>query len=91
MLQQSSPKDYVIATGESHPLEEFLTLAAEYARIGDWQDHVIIDESIKRPVDVEGSIGDASKVRDELGWKPQLSFKELVKLMIEHDLNYYKS
>ena len=91
MLQQSSPKDYIIAIGESHTLEEFLTLAAEYAGIGDWQDHVIIDESIKRPADVEGSIGDASKARDELEWKPQLSFKELVKLMIEHDLNYYKS
>ena len=91
MLQQSSPKDYIIATGESHTLEEFLTLAAEYAGIRDWQDHVIIDESIKRLADVEVSIGDASKARDELGWKPQLSFKELVKLMIEHDLNYYKS
>ena len=91
MLQQKEPSGYVIATGESHTLEEFLTLAAEYAEIGDWQDHVIIDESIKRFVDVEGSIGDASKVRDELGWKPQLSFKELVKLLIEHDLNYYKS
>ena len=91
MLQQKEPDDYVIATGESHTLEEFLILAAEYTKIGDWQDHVIIDESIKKPADVEGSIGDASKVRDELGWKPQQSFKELVKLMVEHDLNYYKS
>ena len=90
MLQKSKPDDYVIATGESHSLEEFLTLAAEYTGLGDWHDFVDIDESIKRPADIVELVGDASKARQELGWKPKLSFKELVKTMVEHDLNYYK-
>ena len=90
MLQKSKPDDYVIATGESHSLEEFLSLAAEYTGLGDWHDFVHIDESIKRPADIVELVGDASKAKQELGWKPKLSFKELVKTMVEHDLNYYK-
>jgi len=90
MLQRPKPGDYVIATGESHSLEEFLTLAAEYAGLGNWRDFVEIDESIKRPADIVELIGDASKAKNELGWKPKLSFKELVKKMVEHDINYYK-
>ncbi|HYL66112.1 MAG TPA: GDP-mannose 4,6-dehydratase [Nitrosopumilaceae archaeon] len=90
MLQKPTPDDYVIATGESHSLEEFLTLAAEYSGLGDWNDFVEIDESIKRPADIEELVGDASKAKKELGWKPKLSFKELVKTMVEHDINYYK-
>jgi len=90
MLQKPMPDDYVIATGESHSLEEFLTLAAEYSGLGDWHNFVEIDESIKRPADIEELVGDASKAKRELGWKPKLSFKELVKIMVEHDINYYK-
>jgi GDPmannose 4,6-dehydratase len=90
MLQRPNPDDYVIATGESHSLEEFLTLAAEYTGLGDWRDFVVIDESIKRPTDVVGIVGDASKAKRELGWHPKLDFKELVKTMVEHDVNYYK-
>lgn len=90
MLQKSNPDDYVIATGESHSLEEFLTLAAEYTGLGDWHDFVEIDESIKRPTDIVELIGDASKAKEELGWKPKINFKELVKMMVEHDVNYYK-
>ncbi len=90
MLQKPMPDDYVIATGESHSLEEFLTLAAEYSGLGDWHNLVEIDESIKRPTDIEELVGDASKAKRELGWKPKLSFKELVKIMVEHDINYYK-
>lgn len=90
MLQKQTPDDYVIATGESHSIEEFLTLAAEYAGLEDWHNFVEIDESNKRPADIEELVGDASKARKELGWKPKLSFKELVKIMVEHDINYYK-
>ncbi len=90
MLQKQTPDDYVIATGESHSIEEFLTLAAEYTGLGDWHNFVEIDESNKRPADIEELVGDASKARKELGWKPKLSFKELVKIMVEHDINYYK-
>ena len=88
MLQQKNPDDYVIATGESHSVEEFLTLAAEYAGLGDWHDLVEIDKSLLRPTDIEELIGDASKARKQLGWKPKTEFKDLVKSMVEHDLEF---
>jgi GDPmannose 4,6-dehydratase len=90
MLQQKEPDDYVIATGESHSVEEFLTLASEYAGMGDWHRLIQIDESQKRPTDIEELVGNASKARKQLGWKPKISFKNLVKMMVEHDINYYK-
>jgi len=65
-------------------------LAAEYTGLGDWHDFVEIDESIKRPTDIVELVGDASKAKRELGWKPKINFKELVKMMVEHDVNYYK-
>ena len=90
MLQQKKPDDYVISTGESHSVEEFLTLASEYAELGDWHNFVDIDESIMRPTDIDELLGNSSKARNQLGWKPKLSFKELIKLMINHDLDYFK-
>jgi len=85
MLQQEKPDDYVIATGEAHSVEEFLSLASEYADMGNWRDFVTIDESIMRPTDIDELIGDSTKARKQLGWTPKLEFKELVKLMVEHD------
>ena len=90
MLQQKNPDDYVIATGESHSVEEFLTLAAEYSGLGDWHDLVEIDKSLLRPTDIEELVGDASKARKQLGWKPKTEFKDLVKSMVEHDLEFVK-
>lgn len=90
MLQKKNPDDYVIATGESHSVEEFLTLASEYIGLKDWRNYLIIDESVKRPTDIDELIGDASKARKELGWKPKINFKELMKIMVDHDVNYYK-
>lgn len=90
MLQQKEPNDYVIATGEIHSVEEFLTLAAEYVGLGDWHNFVEIDERNKRPADIDELVGDASKARKELLWKPKVSFKALVKMMVDHDMNYYK-
>jgi GDPmannose 4,6-dehydratase len=90
MLQQEKPDDYVIATGESHTVEEFLTLATEYAGLGDWHDFVEIDESILRPTDIDELLGDNSKAKSLLKWKPKLSFKDLVKEMVQHDLEYFK-
>jgi len=90
MLQQKNPEDYVIATGESHSIEEFLTLATEFAGLGSWQDLVEIDKSLLRPTDIKNLVGDASKAREQLGWKPKTSFKDLVKNMVEHDLEYVK-
>ena len=91
MLQQKSSDDYVIATGESHSVEEFLTLASEYAGLGDWHDFVEIDESMKRPTDIEDLVGDASKAKEKIGWSSKTSFKELVKKMVDHDIEYYKT
>ena len=91
MMQQKEPDDYVIATGESHSVEEFLTLATEYAGLGDWHDFCEIDESLKRPTDIEELVGDASKARKKLSWKPKVNFKELVKMMVENDLKLQKN
>ena len=84
MLQQTAPDDYVIATGESHSVREFLELAAEYCGV-DWQKHVKKDPRYFRPTEVDFLCGDAAKARTVLGWKPKLSFPELVRMMIDHD------
>jgi len=91
MTQQKNPEDYIIATGESHSVEEFLTLATEYAGLGDWHDFCVIDESLKRPTDIEEVVGDSSKARKKLNWKPKVTFKELVKMMVENDLELQKN
>jgi len=90
MLQQKNPDDYVIATGKSHSVEEFLTLATEYADLGDWHNFVEIDESIKRPTDIEDLLGDFSKAQKQLNWEPKTDFKTLVKMMVDHDLEFEK-
>ena len=90
MMQQDHPDDYVIATGESHSVEEFLSLATEIAGLGDWHDLVEIDKELLRPTDIEDLVGNSSKARKELGWKPKVNFKELVKMMVEHDIDYFR-
>jgi len=85
MLQQPAPGDYVIATGESHSVREFLELAA--GRCGlDWKKHVEEDRRYFRPTEVDFLMGDASKARASLGWQPRVRFEELVQLMMDHDL-----
>ena len=91
MLQQDKPDDYVVATGESHSVEEFLTLASEYAGLGDWHDFVKIDEFNIRPTDIDELTGDSSKARKKLGWKPKMEFNDLVKHMVDHDMDYFKN
>jgi GDPmannose 4,6-dehydratase len=88
MLQQDEPDDYVIATGETHSVEEFLTLAFEQAGLGDWRPYVRQDPKFFRPAEVDLLIGDPSKAKQKLGWEPEVSFNELVKMMVEHDLAY---
>lgn len=87
MMQKETPDDYVIATGVTHSIKDFLNEAIKVAGLsGVAEDYVIIDENFKRPAEVDLLIGDASKAHKELGWHPRLTFKDLVKKMVEHDL-----
>jgi GDPmannose 4,6-dehydratase len=85
MLQQDGPDDYVIATGESHSVREFLEEAFTYQGL-NWKEYVEIDSRYFRPTEVGYLQGDASKARKKLGWQPKIHFKELVKLMVDADL-----
>ena len=85
MLQQPEPDDYVIATGETHSVKEFVEAAFEVVGL-DWQQYVVIDPTFMRPAEVDSLQGDYSKAREKLGWKPKTTFKELVSLMVEADL-----
>jgi len=85
MLQQPQGDDYVVATGETHSVREFLELA--FDRVGlDWQKHVEIDPKFYRPAEVERLIGNAEKARTKLHWSPQTKFADLVRLMIDADV-----
>jgi GDPmannose 4,6-dehydratase len=86
MLQQDEPDDYVIATGETHTIRELLDVAFKHAGIDDWAGYVKQDPRFYRPAEVDLLIGDASKAHSKLGWKPKVSFEELVRMMYEHDL-----
>jgi GDPmannose 4,6-dehydratase len=86
MLQQDVPDDYVIATGETHTIRELLDVAFKHAGIDDWSEYVKQDARFYRPAEVDLLIGDASKAHKKLGWKPRVSFEELVRMMYEHDL-----
>jgi GDPmannose 4,6-dehydratase len=86
MLQQDEADDYVIATGETWSIRDFLDLAFAHVGIDDWDQHVTQDPRFMRPAEVELLIGDASKARDTLGWKPTVSFAELVAMMVDADI-----
>lgn len=85
MLQQDQPGDYVIATGETHPVRDLCRIAFDQVGL-DWQDHVVIDPQFMRPAEVDLLIGDPSKAREALGWKPQVGFEELIRMMVDADL-----
>ncbi|HEY2146662.1 MAG TPA: GDP-mannose 4,6-dehydratase, partial [Pirellulales bacterium] len=84
MLQQDEPDDYVIATGETHSVREFLELTFEHLGLRA-DDHVVVDPRYFRPSEVDLLLGDATKAREKLGWRAETSFSELVKLMVESD------
>lgn len=85
MMQTDDPDDYVIATGETHSVREFLDEAFGLLDV-DWKEHVDIDPRYYRPTEVDLLLGDASKAREKLGWEPKVGFRELVRVMVEHDL-----
>lgn len=89
MLQQNTPEDYVISTGETHSVEEWVEASFRCLDL-DWGKYVKIDKSFIRPVDVDLLVGDSSKARKKLGWKTKVNFNELVKIMVEYDYNYLK-
>jgi len=85
MLQHDSPDDFVVATGGNYSVRDFLELAADYAGV-DWKQCVEKDPRYFRPTEVDSLQGDASKARRLLGWKPEIGFEELVKSMVECDM-----
>ena len=85
MMQAESSDDYVIATGETHSVKEFVEETFSYLDL-DWKEHVEIDPWYYRPSEVDLLLGDSTKARRELGWEPRVGFKELVKIMADHDL-----
>ncbi len=85
ILQQEEPEDFVIGTGESHSVREYLETAFSYAGL-DWEEHVRIDPRYFRPTEVEDLIADAGKSREKLGWKPCVTFSDLTRIMVDADL-----
>ena len=89
MLQQDLPDDHVIATGETHSVRELVEIAFAAADL-DWKQHVMIDPKLLRPAEVEMLQGDYAKARRELGWKPTVSFRDLIEMMVKADLEQYQ-
>jgi GDPmannose 4,6-dehydratase len=85
MLQQGKPDDYVIATGQSHTVRDLVETAFRRAGL-DWRERVVQDPKLLRPAEVDSLVGDSSKARKVLGWRPKVSFQELVHMMVDHDL-----
>ncbi len=85
MIENDRPFDYVIATGETHSVEQFLEVAFGYVDL-DWHDYVVQDPRFVRPAEVDELVGDATKANNELGWEPEISFESLVKMMVDADL-----
>jgi GDPmannose 4,6-dehydratase len=85
MLQQDQPDDFVVATGETHSVEEFLNVAFAHVNL-DWHDYVVQDERFMRPAEVDLLVGDPSKAGQKLGWEPDISFEQLVQMMVDADI-----
>ncbi len=85
MLQQDAPDDYVVGTGENHSVEEFLELAFSHVDL-NWKDYVVEDEKFMRPAEVDTLLADSSKAKEKLGWEPEVSFPELVAMMVDSEI-----
>ena len=86
MLQQETPDDYVVCTGETHTIKEFLDVAFNHVDITNCSDYVVQDPKFYRPAEVDYLRGCNEKAKEKLGWKPETSFEELVRMMVDHDL-----
>jgi GDPmannose 4,6-dehydratase len=89
MLQQNTQEDYVIATGKTHSVKDLVELTFEYVGL-NWKDFVFVDEKLYRPAEVHELKGDFNKAKRKLGWQPTMSFEDLIKTMIERDLESLK-
>ena len=90
MLQQEAPDDYVVASGESHSVQELVELA--FGHVGlDWHESVVVDPMLKRPAEVDRLLGDATKARQKLGWTPRVRFPQLVRMMVDADVARYRA
>ena len=90
MLQQDQPRDYVIATGEMHTVRELCEVA--FGHLGlDYRDHVVVDQALIRPAEVDQLLGDATRAREDLGWEPEVSFDQLIRMMVDEDLAQLRS
>ncbi len=87
MLQQENPEDYIIATGQTHSLKDFIRISFESVGINDWEKYVKQDERFMRPSDIKGTKGDSRKAKEKLEWESRVSFEGLVKMMVENDLD----
>jgi GDPmannose 4,6-dehydratase len=85
MLQQDEPEDYVVGTGQTHSVEEFVQIAFDHVGL-DWHDHVIVDPQFYRPAEVDLLLADPRKARRQLGWQPEVSFEQLVRMMVDADM-----
>lgn len=86
MLQQDTPEDYVIATGETHSVQELLEIS--FGHVGlNWRDYVVVDDRLYRPAEIYELRGDFSKAKSKLGWEPTVSFEELIQMMVDEDMN----
>ena len=90
MLQQDEPEDFVVATGQPHTVRELVQVAFDHVGLDPWE-HVRQDARFMRPAEVDHLVGDYSKAREKLGWEPRTTFEELVRLMVEHDLELLAS
>jgi GDPmannose 4,6-dehydratase len=91
ILQQDCPEDFVIATGVTHSIRDFVAAAFAYVDMSDWQNYLEVDPQLFRPAEVDQLIGDASKARKKLGWYPKVTFEQLVAMMVESDLQRISS
>ena len=87
IMQEEDPQDYVISTGVTHSIRELLDVAFKHIDIYDWDKYIVIDPKYYRPAEVEYLLGRPDKAKEVLGWEPQVTFEELIKTMVEHDIN----
>ncbi len=89
MIQQDEPENYVISTGEAHSVKELVEVAFDYVGL-NWKDYVVIDPKFVRPAEVDLLLGDSAKARNKLKWQPKVKFEELIRMMVDYDIERYK-